>query len=487
MFERYTEKARRVIFFARYEASQFGSPNIETEHLLLGLLREDKGLTNRFMRSHSAVESIRREIEKHTTVREKISTSVDLPLSDDCKRVLTHAAEEAERLGHKHIGTEHLLLGLLREENCFAQEMLKERGLELEATRESLAQVALEKSVPGAASTGSGAVGVSLTGLYTDVTQKAVEDALEPVVGRDLEIEAMIEVLCKKERRNPMLLGKHGAGKTTIVEALAQRIAKGEVPQALAETRVMSLSAEALALLAPNRERFDSLTKMLESVAKSTNLILFVDGLRGPDDTTKKIPGEGLIGVLKFAMREAELQCIGATTEEEYKAVCAAYPTLDKVFRPLHVKPLDAEGAMTVLRARRERLETFHEVTFADDVLELAVQKADTYSKEKLLPGKALELLDAAAAAVKARTDETPSEIKDAKKKIVFIAKRLASAIENHEFEKARFYSEEERKERENLATLRERYGLDADPALTVGREDVEKIIAKWASYPYTA
>jgi ATP-dependent Clp protease ATP-binding subunit ClpC len=487
MFERYTEKARRVIFFARYEASQFGSQYIEAEHLLLGLLREDKGLTNRFMRSHSAVESIRRQIESHTTIREKISTSVDLPVSKECKRVMAYAAEEAERLGHKHIGTEHLLLGLLREENCFAQEMLKERGLELEATRESLAQVALEHSVPGAPPTRGGGVGVSLAGLYTDLTQKAAEDALEPVVGRDLEIEAMIEVLCKKERRNPMLLGKHGAGKTTIVEALAQRIAKGEVPQALAETRVMSLSAEALALLAPNRERFDSLTKMLESVAKSTNLILFVDGLRGPDDTTKKIPGEGLIGVLKFAMREAELQCIGATTEEEYKAVCAAYPTLDKVFRPLHVKPLDAEGAMTVLRARRERLETFHEVTFADDVLELAVQKADTYSKEKLLPGKALELLDAAAAAVKARTDETPSEIKDAKKKIVFIAKRLASAIENHEFEKARFYSEEERKERENLATLRERYGLDADPALTVGREDVEKIIAKWASYPYTA
>jgi ATP-dependent Clp protease ATP-binding subunit ClpC len=169
MFERYTEKARRVIFFARYEASQFGSQYIETEHLLLGLLREDKGLTNRFIRSHSAVESIRREIEKHTTIREKISTSVDLPVSKECKRVMAYAAEEAERLGHKHIGTEHLLLGLLREENCFAQEMLKERGLELEATRESLAQVALEHSVPGAASTRSGAVGVSLAGLYTDL------------------------------------------------------------------------------------------------------------------------------------------------------------------------------------------------------------------------------------------------------------------------------------------------------------------------------
>jgi ATP-dependent Clp protease ATP-binding subunit ClpC len=486
MFERYMEKARRVIFFARYEASQFGSPFIETEQLLLGLLREDKALTNRFLHSYGTVESIRRQIEKHTTIRERISTSVDLPLSDECKRVLAHAAEEADRLGHKHIGTEHLLLGLLREENCFAAQVLRERGLELESTRENLAKAAMEASVSHATAVRSGVVGQSLAGLYTDLTQKAAEGALEPVVGRDLELEAMIEVLCKKERRNPMLLGEHGAGKTAIVEALAQRIAEGKVPKALAEMRVMSLSAEALALLAPNRERFDDLTKLLETVAKSANLILFVDGLRGPEEATKKIPGEGLVGVLKFAMQEAELQCIGAATEAEYKAVCAAYPALDKVFCPLLVKPLDAEGAMTVLRARKERLETFHEVTFADDVLELAVQKADSYLKEKLLPGKALELLDAAGAAVKLRGGAQPQEITETILKLKFIELRLESSIAAHEFEKARFYKDEERKERENLAALRERYGLDAAPSLMVSREDVKQIIAKWAAYPYS-
>ena len=433
------------------------------------------------------MESIRRQIESHTTIREKISTSVDLPVSKECKRVMAYAAEEAERLGHKHIGTEHLLLGLLREENCFAQEMLKERGLELEATRESLAQVALEHSVPGAASTRSGAVGVSLAGLYTDLTQKAADGVLEPVVGRDLEIAAMIEVLCKKERRNPMLLGQRGVGKTAIVEALSQRIAKGEVPPALAEMRVISLSPEGLALLAPNRERFNDLTKLLETVAKSANLILFVDGLRGPDGAAKKIPGEGLGGILKFAMQEAELQCIGATTEEEYKIVCAANPELDKAFRPLHVKPLNAEGAMLVLRARKERLETFHEVTFADDVLELAVQKADSYLKEKLLPGKALELLDAAGAAVKLRASAEPGEISDVKKRLAFNAQRAESAIENHEFEKAKFYQDEEGKERENLLALRRKHGLDDAPALIVGCEDAEQIIEKWAQYPYTA
>ena len=151
MFERYTEKARRVIFFARYEASQFGSPYIETEHLLLGLLREDKALTNRFLRSHASVESIRKQIEGHTTIREKVSTSVDLPLSNECKRVLAYAAEEAERLSHKHIGTEHLLFGLLREEKCFAAEILHERGLKLLAIREELARTTQEKAPPAAA------------------------------------------------------------------------------------------------------------------------------------------------------------------------------------------------------------------------------------------------------------------------------------------------------------------------------------------------
>ena len=187
MFERYTEKARRVIFFARYEASQFGSPYIETEHLLLGLLREDKALTNRFLRSHASVESIRKQIEEHTTIREKVSTSVDLPLSNECKRVLAYAAEEAERLSHKHIGTEHLLLGLLREEKCFAAEILQERGLRLPAIREELQRTTQEKApAHGQAGKGSGRQEQSMLAEFSrDLTQSAMDQQLDPLVGRD--------------------------------------------------------------------------------------------------------------------------------------------------------------------------------------------------------------------------------------------------------------------------------------------------------------
>src|SRR5215470_3901320 len=174
MFERYTEKARRVIFFARYEASQFGSPYIETEHLLLGLLREDKALTNRFLRSHASVESIRKQIEGHTTIREKVSTSVDLPLSNECKRVLAYAAEEAERLSHKHIGTEHLLLGLLREEKCFAAKILHERGLRLASIREELARSSQEKAQPQRGSNRERGEQSMLAEFSRDLTQSAL-------------------------------------------------------------------------------------------------------------------------------------------------------------------------------------------------------------------------------------------------------------------------------------------------------------------------
>src|SRR6266567_2581646 len=225
MFERYTEKARRVIFFARYEASQFGSPYIETEHLLLGLLREDKALTNRFLRSHASVESIRKQIEGHTTIREKVSTSVDLPLSNECKRVLAFAAEEAERLSHKHIGTEHLLLGLLREEKCFAAEILHERGLRLSSIREELARTSQEKvaAQPQRANRESSL----LAEFSRDLTQAAMESQLDPLVGRDQELERSIQILCRRTKNNPVLIGEPGVGKTAIVEGLAQKIADG--------------------------------------------------------------------------------------------------------------------------------------------------------------------------------------------------------------------------------------------------------------------
>ena len=247
MFERYTEKARRVIFFARYEASQFGSPYIETEHLLLGLLREDKALTNRFLRSHASVESIRKQIEGHTTIREKVSTSVDLPLSNECKRVLAYAAEEAERLSHKHIGTEHLLLGLLREEKCFAAEILHgagsaavgDPGRDCSAPRRRSRRrraAAVAQTVPGRRAATEPVR--MLAEFSRDLTQAAVDQQLDPLVGRDTEVDRVIQILCRRTKNNPVLIGEPGVGKTAIVEGLAQKISDGDVPSFLADKRM---------------------------------------------------------------------------------------------------------------------------------------------------------------------------------------------------------------------------------------------------------
>jgi len=246
MFERYTEKARRVIFFARYEASQFGSPYIETEHLLLGLLREDKALTNRFLRSHASVESIRKQIEAHTTIREKVSTSVDLPLSNECKRVLAYAAEEAERLGHKHIGSEPLLLGLLREEKCFAWQILKDIGVKLATVRDELARA---PHTPGAGKTASESSPESapLSEFSRDLTQAAMDGELDAVVGRDPEIDGLIEVLCSRSRNSAMLIGERGVGKTDIVAGFAQSISDGKAPSFLAEKRIFAFDPQSLA------------------------------------------------------------------------------------------------------------------------------------------------------------------------------------------------------------------------------------------------
>jgi ATP-dependent Clp protease ATP-binding subunit ClpC len=483
MFERYTEKARRVIFFARYEASQFGSPYIETEHLLLGLLREDKALTNRFLRSHASVESIRKQIEGHTTIREKVSTSVDLPLSNECKRVLAYAAEEAERLSHKHIGTEHLLLGLLREEKCFAAEILHERGLRLSTIREELARSSQEKAQPQRQRESS-----LLSEFSRDLTQSAMDNQLDPLVGRENELERVVQILCRRTKNNPVLIGEPGVGKTAIVEGLAQRIADGEVPSFLADKRILALDLSLIVAGTKYRGQFEERLKtIMKELMESQNCIIFIDELHTLVGAGSAEGSLDAANILKPALSRGEIQCIGATTPGEYRKSIEKDRSLERRFQAVKVPPPNEVDATKILFGIKDRYEKFHAVTYTDDAINFAVSHSNRYIPDRFLPDKAIDLVDEAGARVKLRQTSLPEEITEVQKRLKFIVHRMENAVANHEFEKARFYSDEERKERENLRVLREKYHLDDSATGVVNREDIEDVVSRWTGVPVTS
>src|SRR2546429_756486 len=483
MFERYTEKARRVIFFARYEASQFGSPYIETEHLLLGLLREDKALTNRFLRSHASVESIRKQIEGHTTIREKVSTSVDLPLSNECKRVLAYAAEEAEKLSHKHIGTEHLLLGLLREEKCFAAEILHERGLRLSAIREELARSTQEKAQPQRSRESS-----LLSEFSRDLTQAAMDNQLDPLIGRDGELERVVQILCRRTKNNPVLIGEPGVGKTAIVEGLAQKIADGDVPSFLAEKRILGLDLSLIVAGTKYRGQFEERLKtIMKELMENQNAIIFIDELHTLVGAGSAEGSLDAANILKPALSRGEIQCIGATTPSEFRNSIERDRSLERRFQAIKVPPPNEDDAIQILFGIKERYEKFHAVTYTDDALRSAVLDSSRYIPDRYLPDKAVDLIDEAGARVKLRQSSLPEEMIDVQKRIKFVVHRMENAIQNHEFEKARFYSDEERKERENLRLLREKHNIDETAMGAATREDIEEVVAGWTGVPVTS
>ena len=365
MFERYTETARRVIFFARYEASQFGSAYIESEHLLLGLFREDKALANRFLHSHAAVESIRKEIEGRSDVRAATSTSVDLPLSHISKRVLAYAAEEGERLSQKHIGTEHLLLGLLREEKCLAAEILNGRGLNLSTIREELGRQPHEKSLPVRPKETS-----LLSEFGRDLTQAAMDSQSHPLVDRDHELERVVQILCRCTNNNPLLIGESDAVRSSIVEALAQRIADGDVPPFLEDKRIVSLDLSLLQAETSGLIQFHERLKVLiQEVSEAKNVLIFIEELFTPITSVFADVWLDAASILTRPLLRGSLQCIAATTPSGYSKVIGKHGSLAKCFQQVPVTPPNEAECMKILVSIKERYEKFHAVTFDDDTI----------------------------------------------------------------------------------------------------------------------
>ena len=482
MFERYTEKARRVIFFARYEASQFGSPSIETEHLLLGLMREDKSLTNRFVRSHSSVDAIKKDIKGRTIIREKVSTSIDLPLSTECKQVLTFAADEAERLHHRHIGTEHLLLGILREDKCLAAEILHEQGLRLNVIREEFNRTQTEKPAPS-----SSKEAPLLFEFSRDLTQLASENILDPLVGRDGEIERVVQILCRRSKNNPVLIGEPGVGKTAIVEGLAQRIRGNEVPSYLADKRILALDLSLIVAGTKYRGQFEERLKtIMKELVENPNVIVFIDELHTLVGAGSAEGSLDAANILKPALSRGEIQCIGATTPGDFRKSIEKDRSLERRFQAVKVPPPSEEESIRILNGVKERYEKFHFVHYEPEAINTAVYQANRYIPDRFLPDKAIDLIDEAGARVKLRQDYLPKEIITIKKRIKALVANMEAAISNHEFEKAEQYRNEEQVAMDHLRSVQES-NVDDSTGVLVTKEDIENVVAKWTGIPVTA
>ncbi|HET6933236.1 MAG TPA: Clp protease N-terminal domain-containing protein [Candidatus Angelobacter sp.] len=465
MFERYTENARRAIFFARYESSQFGTPYIETEHILLGVVREDRHIRRLLRRS---LNDIHRLVEQETPPGKKTSTSVDLPLSKESKRVLEHAAQQAETMGDRHIGTEHLFLGLLLEPNSLAAGILRELDIRLDVVRE---QLRAQRSAPPAESSGLQALPFS-----KDLTEQASEDLLPPLVGRQTEMERLIQVLGRADKRCAVLVGQIGVGRKAIIGGLAQRIARRQVPDFLADKKV--IASDFGEFVRSPRPGTVEIRVSVGTLGGPQHIFFFDELFRllmHPQPNAFVAPTH----LLKSALLDSKLQCMTVATPEEARETFESLPWLERCFSIIDVPECSPDEALEILNANRSRLETFHDVTYTSEAIKAAVLYSTVLLKDRFLPDKAIDVLDEAGAYKKAEPVDLPRDIIEARKRLRFIGRQTENAVANHEFEKARFYSDEERKEREALEELYRKHNLDQKNLPVITPEVVEQALAR--------
>ncbi len=499
MFERYTEKARRVIFFARYEASQLGALQIEAEHVLLGLIREDKTISNRFFhRAQASVEAIRKDVESRIVLRPRHPHTIDLPLSIEAKRVLAFSAEESERLSNRHIGTEHLLLGLLREENTLAAEILYERGIRLTDIRsELLRQTGRERD---------SVVRKETPHLYEfcrDLTDAALEGKLDPLIGRDDEIDRVIQILCRRTKNNPVLIGEPGVGKTAIVEGLAQRIVNFEVPSFLTDKRILALDLSLVVAGTKYRGQFEERMKMImRELIDNPQYVIFIDELHTLVGAGAAEGSLDAANILKPALSRGEIQCVGATTPAEYRKSIEKDRSLERRFQAIKVAAPDEAEAIKVLEGIKDRYEAFHNVTFTADAIEAAVYQTSRYLPDRFLPDKAIDVIDEAGASAKLRVQrergyQPPPPPPPPVLPRYRGDRSFDRGMERFGMERGmeRGFERDWREPRYQSPTRRTNYPEPrfmesiefGEPIVEITKHDIDTIIARWTGIPITA
>jgi ATP-dependent Clp protease ATP-binding subunit ClpC len=486
MFGRFTERAQKVLALAQEEAIRLGHNNIGTEHILLGLVREGDGIAAKALYALGlGSDKIQNEVEN--LIGRGQDTTQTPHYTPRAKKVIELSMDEARKLGHSYVGTEHILLGLIREGEGVAARVLNNLGVSLNKARQQVLQL-LGSNESGNHQGGSSANAntPTLDGLARDLTAIAKEGSLDPVIGRSKEIQRVIEVLSRRTKNNPVLIGEPGVGKTAIAEGLAQQIINNEVPETLRDKRVMTLDMGTVVAGTKYRGEFeDRLKKVMDEIRQAGNIILFIDELH----TLIGAGGaEGAIdasNILKPSLARGELQCIGATTLDEYRKYIEKDAALERRFQPITVDEPTADESVQILQGLRDRYEAHHRVTITDAAIDAAVKLSDRYISDRFLPDKAIDLIDEAGSKVRLRSYTTPPNLKELEVKLEDVRKEKDAAVQSQEFEKAASLRDTEQRLREQLEetkkSWKEKQGKE-NSEVTV--EDIASVVSSWTGIP---
>ncbi|MBL7131518.1 MAG: ATP-dependent Clp protease ATP-binding subunit [Candidatus Omnitrophica bacterium] len=488
MFNRFTERARKVIVLAKEEARRFNHDYIGTEHLLLGLIHEGEGVAAAVLQKMGmSLESIRLEIEKLVQLGPSTQILGDVPFTPRSKKSLELAAEEARALGHNYIGTEHLLLGLIREGEGVASQVLLNLGLDLNRVRSEIMEI-LGSVTPGVGMQGQGVKSKTpaLDAFGRDLNTLAKENKLDPVINRKNEMERVIQILSRRTKNNPVLLGEAGVGKTAIVEGLAQQIIAGNVPEVLRDKRIIIIDLALMVAGTKYRGQFEERIKaVMDEIKRSKDIVIFIDELH---TLVGAGAAEGAIdasNILKPALSRGEIQCIGATTLDEYRKHIEKDAALERRFQTIMVDPPSVDETIEILKGLRDRYEAHHRVEFTDEALEAAAKLSDRYISGRFLPDKAVDIIDETGSRARLAVLTVPDEIKELEKKVDELKKEKEGFIKSQDFEKAASLRDRERQARVELDTKKKEWIQARDKNCpSVKEDDIAYIVSKWTGIP---
>jgi ATP-dependent Clp protease ATP-binding subunit ClpC len=491
MWERFTERAKHVVGAAREEATRLGSEYVRTEHILLGLCREPEGIAARALENLGVdIEALAVEIEQQVQPGSAAVSGEEIAFTPRAKKVLELAVEEARRFNHSYIGTEHILLGLLKEGEGIAAKVLQDMKIDLGRIQAEVIRLLGDQGRPSGeqAQTGKKSQTPALDNFGRDLTQLARDEKLDPVIGREGEIERVIQVLSRRTKNNPVLIGEAGVGKTAIVEGLAQAIINGDVPDLLLKKRVLTLDLAGVVAGTKYRGQFEErLKSVMKEIRRADNVILFIDELHTIVGAGAAEGAVDAANMLKPALARGELQCIGATTMDEYRKYIEKDAALARRFQTIIVEAPSVLQTVEIIKGLRDKYEAHHRVKFSDEAVVAAAKLSNQYIADRYLPDKAVDVIDEAGSRARLQITTRPIEHKQIEQQIEQVTQEKESAIRRQEYEKAASLRDKERTLMNELEDKKRDWEMKRDSAETIiNEEDIAYIVSKWTGVPLT-